>query len=193
MKWGSWFAKYSGGFGVYATFARDVKRLLSSQQVQSHVSVICMGYIPSLKSNSWKIGVKQFADFDPGKMMEKLGAYASATQSDHTSMDEAANSAMTGGQMISFRDSEIKSVMTSLGDISDGENKVLDINSLMTAFEDYVEKAANGKTGVPINYYIKPIGKRELARIWVDKYYPGVFSTAKFNPDEEESKSGETT
>ena len=64
---GGWFAKESGGFGVDASFQNDIKNLLSSQSISSHVTLTTMGTIPSIKSNQIQIGVKQFADFDPAK------------------------------------------------------------------------------------------------------------------------------
>ena len=48
MSVGSWFASVSGGFGVDATFSNNVKDLLSSQSISSHVTLICMGIIPSI-------------------------------------------------------------------------------------------------------------------------------------------------
>lgn len=80
--------------------------------------------------------------------------------------------------MTAIRDSEIQSVMTGLAQLDEGKNKVLDINSLMTAFEDYSKKAAEGSIGVPLAYYVKPITAMQLAQMWVEKYYPKEYVTA---------------
>lgn len=175
MEAGSWFASVEGGFGVNAQFANDAKRMLSTQQISSHVSLITMGLIPTLKSNEVQIGVKQLADFDPAKMMDKLAILANATTSEQKTVQEGAQAARTGNQMIQIRGAEIKSVMTGLGEIDDGKNKMIDINSLMTAFEDYVNKAIDGNIGVPINYYLKSITRAQLAQMWVAKYYPNQY------------------
>ena len=45
---GAWFEKESGGFGVNTSFSNNVKDLLSSQSISSHVTLICMGVIPSI-------------------------------------------------------------------------------------------------------------------------------------------------
>jgi hypothetical protein len=172
MKAGAWFADIEGGFGVSESFSNDVKRMLSMQQISSHCSVLTMGSIPSIKSNMVKIGVKQFADFDPAAMMGKLAALQNATASDMDSVSASAASARTGGQMVQMQASQVKSVMSGLGDIDDGQNKMLDINSLMSAFEDYVDKALAGNIGVPINYYLKNVPKAALAHLWVAKYFP---------------------
>jgi hypothetical protein len=54
---------------------------------------------------------------------------------------------------------------------------MLDINSLMTAFTDFVSKASTN-VGVPINYYLKPITANQLAQMWISKYIPGEYVTS---------------
>jgi len=178
MKRGAWFAKVSGGFGVDSTFAKDVKNMLSTQQILSHVALTTMGTIPSIAAGNVKIGVKELAEFDPAKMMDKLSALASNTNSSNRSLDEQADAAITGAQMVNFRNTEIQGVLSGLADIDDGQNKMLDVNTLMTAFEDFVAKASSGSSGVPVNYFIKPVTKSQLAKLWVDKYFPGEYMVA---------------
>ena len=45
----------------------------------------------------------------------------------------------------------------------------------MIALEDYIDKALSGDLGMPVNYYLKPITRSELAEMWVDKYFPNKF------------------
>jgi hypothetical protein len=170
MKAGGWFADVEGGFGVSESFANDVKRLLSLQQISSHCSIITMGSIPSIKSNEVKIAVKELTNFDAEKMMGQLATLQNATASDQDSVSKSAENARTGGQMVQMQATQVKSVMSGLGEIDDGRNKMLDINSVMTAFEDYVNKALDGHIGVPIN--LKSIPEAALAHLWVSKYYP---------------------
>lgn len=77
--------------------------------------------------------------------------------------------------MVSLQNAQIQGVLTGLSEIDDGENKILDINSLMIALEDYIDKALSGDLGMPVNYYLKPITRSELAEMWVDKYFPNKF------------------
>jgi hypothetical protein len=75
-----------------------------------------------------------------------------------------------------MQSTQIKSVLSGLGDIDDQSNKMLDINSMMDAMDDYLTKiSGDGFFGVPINYYLKPITKSQLAEMWVSKYYPGQY------------------
>lgn len=100
MKKGGWFARMQGGFGVDESFASDVKKLLSTQEIQSHCAMVCVGAIPSIKSHEVEIGVKQFADFDPKEMMDKLASLHNSTTNETNSLDKAAESARTGQAMV---------------------------------------------------------------------------------------------
>ncbi len=172
MKAGGWFAKASGGFGVASSFANSAKNLLSQASVSSHISMVCMGLIPSIKANDVKMAVKQFTEFDPQAQMERLATLQNATAGGQQSMDSAAAAARTGNELVSLENAKIKAVLSGVGEMQAESNKMLDINSLIEAFEDFVNKAAEGKAGVPINYYLQPITRAQLAQMWVAKYIP---------------------
>lgn len=172
---GNAIAYYNDGYGLDSSFSSDVKSLLSNQQISSHITLTTMGSIPKITGNNVQLGVKQFAAFDPKAMTDQLAALQNATASEGDTVNTQAQAARTGARMVSMRHSQIKSVMSALGELDDKTNKILDINSLMLSFEDYVEKALSGNIGVPINYYLKPITRAQLAQMWVKKYYPGKF------------------
>jgi hypothetical protein len=187
MEVGSWFADYKGGFGVDTSFSNSAKSLLSSQNIQSHISLVCMGIIPTIEANDVALTVKQFTDFSPDKMMGQLSVLQNSTADAQSSVSSAAENARTGGQMVALEATKIQSAVSAVGELDDGKNKMLDINSLMTAFTDYVTKAAAGNVGVPINYFLKPITASLLAQMWVAKYLPGEYVTSSgddSNPDE---------
>jgi hypothetical protein len=169
------FEHAQGGFGMDASFSSDFKNLLSTQNITSHVSLTVMGVIPSIKSNQVALSVKTFAAFDPDEMMGKLATLANSTESDHQSVTQAAAAARTGGTMVALEQAKIASVMSGLSATDDKSNQILDINSMMTALEDYVGKAIAGDCGVPINYYVKPITKLQIAEGWVSRYLPGKY------------------
>ncbi|KAK0611967.1 hypothetical protein B0T14DRAFT_500943 [Immersiella caudata] len=169
---GLWFEDSSGGFGLNETFGDEIKSLLSTQNVTSHVTLLSMGIIPSIVSNNVAMGVKQWAEFDPKSSMEAIASIQNATAAGQSTMGEAAESARLGKKMISLKANDIKASLSALGDIDAAQNKVLDVNSLMTALEDYVAKVAEAESGVPLNYYLTDITKGMLAELWVAKYYP---------------------
>lgn len=173
---GGWFADVSGGFGVSSTFSDSAKNLLSTQNVNSHCSIITMGIIPSLKSNEVKMAVDQMK-IDPASAMESLARLQGATASQNNSIAQQATAARTGQQMISLENAKIESTLTAVAKVQDAENKVIDTNSVMTALDDYVNRCVEGgeNLGVPINYYLKTLTQSEIARAWLTKYYPNKF------------------
>lgn len=172
---GNWFGHESGGFGVDSSFSNDIKNLISSQNITSHINVISMGLIPSITSNSVSVAVDAFSKFSPDDMMGQLAVLSNATANEQDSVQASADAARTGGQMVALKATQVASVMTGVAKIDQENNKILDINSLMTSFEDYVNKAVAGNVGVPINYYLKGITRAELAQMWCAKYFPGKY------------------
>ncbi len=180
FKIGGWFASGTGGFGVSASFSDSAKNLLSTQNVTSHCTLITMGIIPSIKSNQVAMAVKSFTDFDPAKEMQSLATLQGATASENNTVSQSADAARTGQQMITLQNSKIEAALSSVSDIDDGANKIIDTNSVMTALEDYVNRCVQGgdNVGVPINYYLKPITQSQICRSWLAKYYPNDFNKA---------------
>lgn len=175
VKTKQWFVSASGGFGLSSQFSEDVKNLLSTQEISSHCTLTTHGSIPSIKSNQVKMAVKEFASFDGKSAMDDLAGLQNAVASDKDSIDASAEKARLGQQMVTLKNAQIHGVLSGLSEIDDGNNKIIDINSMMTALDDYVDKALTGEIGMPINYYLKPITKSQLAQMWVDKYFPDNF------------------
>lgn len=173
FKIGGWFADEQGGFGVNSSFSNDAKNLLSAQNITSHCTLFAMGSIPSIKSNQVQMSVKGFVDSDGASSMAALAKLQNATSSDQDSVDASANAARTGGQFVAMQNSKVTAALSALSDIDNTQNNIIDTNSMMVAFEDYVNKALGGNIGVPIMYYTKPITRIQLAQMWVAKYYPG--------------------
>ena len=184
---GGWFAKKSGKFGVDANWSNSVKEMLSRSDIQTHCSLVTMGIIPSLKSNNIKTTVKTLAP-DPKEVMSQLGAIQGATDSSVNNMSAGASSARSGAEFMSLNSNYFTSVVSSLGQIDDDNNKVIDMNSLMTAFDDYVTRANESIQGVPINYYLKPITPAQLASAWMTKYSPIEYWAMSTGDDSEKKK-----
>jgi hypothetical protein len=175
MDSGTWFAKLEGRTGVNSKFANAVKNLLSQQNVSSHVTLLSMGVIPSMVSNDVAIAVKEFASFDPKTNMEQVAAIQNATADEQSTIKSMAEASRTGEQSSALQGKVIESSLSALATIDEDKNKILDVNSMMTALEDYLKKAAEGNAGVPINFYLKNIDQKMLAEMWVAKYFPGQY------------------
>jgi hypothetical protein len=111
-----------------------------------------MGAIPSIVANDVKLGVQQFANFDPSKDMQAIATLQNSISSDQNMVKQSADAACTGQQIISIKSGTVKAALSALSTIDNSNNKVLDVNSMMTALDDYLKKAAEGTSSVSINY-----------------------------------------
>ncbi|HTH60988.1 MAG TPA: hypothetical protein VL689_12635 [Paraburkholderia sp.] len=170
-----WFEDVSGGFGVNSSFSDDAKALLSTQNVTSHCTLTTIGSIPSIKSNQVKMAVQQFTDFDGSSSMQALLKLQGVTAGDQESVASSAQAARTGGQFVAMKSSQMQAALSSLSEIDDGQNKIIDTNSMMDALDDYIQKCLAGNIGAPITYYLKKVTASQLAQMWMAKYYPGKY------------------
>ena len=173
MEWGGMFANYSGKFGVDSSFSDSVKQLLSQSNISAHCCLVTMGIIPSIKSDLVTTSISSLKP-DAKEVMDQLATIQGATDKDVNSASAAANNAKAGQQYIELNNSYVKNVVSSVHEAQNKDNKMIDINSLMTAFDDYVERAGKGSDsiGVPINFYIKEIGAKDVAFEYLKKYSP---------------------
>lgn len=174
MELGRWFAKESGELGVDSSFSDSVKDLLSIANMSTHCSVITMGIIPTIKSNSVSMVVEGLSG-GPQAHMEQLAAIQGSTNSNLTTVASSASSAGEGQTLSTLSTDYMKAAVDAISEVDRRNNQVLDTNSMMVAFDDYIQKAIEGECGVPIKFLLKPITKRQIAKAWVDKYYPNEF------------------
>jgi hypothetical protein len=184
MDAGAWFAKAEGKVGVNSKFASDVKNLLSQQNVQSHVTLLTMGVIPSMVANEVGRTVEKFTQFDPQEHMKAVAAIQTANSDEQSTVKSMAEASRSGGQAAEMQNKTVEAALSAISVIDGDKNKVLDTNSMMTALDDYLKKAAEGNCGVPINYYLKDIDQKMLAQMWVAKYFPGQFMAIKYDDTE---------
>lgn len=167
-----WVSSASGSLGVEDTDADDEKSITSRQEITSHVTVITSGVILGIAGTDVQMAVKTFSTEEGKTTMDSLAALANSANSEIQSTQALAASARSGQALTELQANTVTSVLTKLGEIKGMNVKVLDINSLMTAFDNYVTAARKGGIGVPINYYLKPITHTQLAQMWMNKYYP---------------------
>lgn len=169
LKWGGWLENNSGGFGVDPSVINEVKAILNSQNVSTHISLVVMGSIPSIASNQLKYGVDKLAAFDPSVL-----PLVTDDSSTFNTVDSDAEKAKTGAQVLNTQNAKVKSLLSSLGNLDKDTNNVLDINSMMTAFENYLTAIKNKdqSVGVPVSFNLKKITRSQIEQWWQDKYYP---------------------
>ena len=180
MNMGAWVSSLNGEFGVTSSFATDVKNMLSTQNLQSHCSLVTMGIIPTLKSNIVKSSVMQFVESDKENPLQRLAQLQGMTAEENNTMASGARKALTGKQMVELRNASITASIAGLSKMEEQENSIININSMMTAMDDYIEKCVSSdeNVGIPINYFLKPLNKSGITRAWLNHYYPNAYNMA---------------
>ena len=174
----NFFASVTGKFGMDAQSSNDVKSLLSSTTLQSHVSVITMGVMPSIASQNVNTAVKEFAAFSPDELEGKLNTLANGNHAPSLGMDSGAAQSIRAGQINGAQQGKIESVLTGVSSTDATVNKVVDTNSLMLALDDYIKNARAMEGGVPINFYISHIDKKKVISTWFKENRPELLACA---------------
>ena len=172
FEYGGFFASGKGTFGVDSDFSDNVKSLLSNSELTSHCWLVTMGIIPSLKSDDAIKTSVAVMQQDPTKVMGQLSTIQAATDGDVNSVAAGADKAKTGQQFIELNNSYIKTCVSELGKTDANKNRQIDVNSLMTAFDDYVDEAKAGLSGVPINFFIRQLDSPTICKAWLNKFSP---------------------
>ncbi len=185
LRMGGWLKAATGGFGVDESVLDNVRKLLSTQNISTHINLIVLGSVPSLASSQLRMGVSTLLD-DP----QRAGANVRGQYSDsRQTASSMADSSLKGGQQAALQSGMLNSVLQGLGTIDQGNNKVVDLNTLMNAFDNYITQASDVKSvGIPISFFFKKISKAHIARLWLDKY----FAMAKTKSDPAAAKTAPT-
>ena len=172
VKWGNFLSYAKGEFGLSTSASDKIQDLLSSSEVSSHCCLITMGLIPTLKSNMITTSINSLKP-DAKEVMSQLAEIQTATDGEVNSTTEKASAARAGQQFMELNNSYLKNAVSTVATEQNKDNKVIDLNSLMTAFDDYVVKAGSDTScGVPINFFIREITKADIAKAYLKKYSP---------------------
>eukprot|EP00546_Thalassionema_frauenfeldii_P022203 CAMPEP_0178906104 /NCGR_PEP_ID=MMETSP0786-20121207/6644_1 /TAXON_ID=186022 /ORGANISM="Thalassionema frauenfeldii, Strain CCMP 1798" /LENGTH=263 /DNA_ID=CAMNT_0020577783 /DNA_START=346 /DNA_END=1137 /DNA_ORIENTATION=- len=172
-------AEQSGNFGIAEEFAKNAKQLVSNSQLSNHCTLVTEGIIPNLTSNTMPTQVRNLKP-DPQEIMTQLAAIQSASDGVvNETLEQMADKAKTGAQFMRLNSEYISNTVSALGQYDTDNNQVIDMNSLLTAFTDYIQKAIEGESGVPINFNVRDIYKKDVAAAYIAKYYPNGAADAK--------------
>jgi len=179
IKYNMWMNAAGGGYGESSSFAQSMKSMMSTSDIDCHCSLICEGIIPSIVCSE-VVATVQSMDMDPETVMGQLSAIQDAGNSGvNSAMESQTEEGKRGGQFMSLNSEYMKNSVSNISDMESAANKVIDQNSLMTAFEDYITKAMAGESGIPVNFYIKRLVKNDIAKIYIRKFYPSGISDSK--------------
>ena len=118
--------------------------------------------------------------------MEALAAMQGSTNSGIQTMASAAGNARKEATVEEMATDYVSAAIQGAAEIDSQDNKVIDLNSLMTALDDFIERVNGAEGGVPINFYIKYVSARTIAIAWLQQYYPAMLQKIRGADDDTE-------
>ncbi len=171
LKLGGWLQNASGGFGIDKSVMDEVKKMLSTQGITSHVSLLVNGAVPTMESTKLQQGIKELAKPDAESLKQFIDAQSN---NEDTTVETGAEDARAGNQMLQVKNARLQTIMRELTKTDREGDSVLGMNTLMSAFTNYLTAITTpeGKVGIPVSFYLTKISRSEIAKLWLEKYYP---------------------
>jgi hypothetical protein len=150
--------------------------MLDTQKVNAHITLLTMGVVTSIASNKLKMGLDG---------LTKPSAYFKTNTDDIVTVDSSASKSVQQKRAVERENSKNRSILSELQKADSQTNQILDINSLMAAFDNYISsvKGAEGITGIPIHFYTKKINRQKVIDLWLHKYEKELREASKTNQD----------
>lgn len=159
-----------------------VQKMLSSSSIYNHCSLVTQGIIPNINASQITQTVKQFSPTAGGNLSALANIMAASdktfkeTDSASAAAAKAIQTSNTGGKVSGARNDFASQAVDTIA-ATETKSKVIDTNSLMTAFTDYITKAQAGGCGIPVNFFIRKIDKAAVARCYICCFYPNGITT----------------
>jgi len=126
------------GFADSKSFGRTAKNLVSKSHIDTQCSLVTEGIIPNIAADSIPTAVASLKP-DPKEIMGQLKAIQEAsTAGVNNTMESRKNKEQLSLEFMKLNNSYLETTISSLGEYNIKENKTFNLNSLMTAFTDYV-------------------------------------------------------
>lgn len=184
---GTWFEDKPDGFGLNARlreWGQTPAQLLNHQFAHHNDFNECD--IPSIVANN----VKQFAEFGPKSSLETFASIQNVAIAGQSSVGEAADAARTGRETVPVKAAENQGcIVYPRRHRRWPRTRCSTSTLLITALEDYLQKASESKSGVPIDFLLKEITKVMLAEMWVAICFPGKYTAIRDDDTEPTKKS----
>jgi len=165
-------AELSGDDNLASDFARSAKELLSRGELSNHCTLLTEGVTPRITSSTMKTSVKRMKP-DTKEIMSQLDAIKSANKAG------MGSTAKVGQQFMALNGDHTSNTVSALSSYDAQNNKNIDVNSMMTAFTNYIQQVNEGDVGVPVNFSIRNFYKRDIAMGYISKYYANGAATQK--------------
>lgn len=162
----------TGKFGVSDDFAESVKDITSSASINAHCSLICQGCIPDIQVHEHTQVLKQLQP-STNDVMAQIMAIRDSSNDVGGGGGTEGMQAKLGAQFMEMA----KSSTEAAAKVEPRKMRVLDMDTLLDAFANYLSFARGGTGGdgpgggIPINFYLKRIDKATVAKTYIKAFY----------------------
>jgi len=175
----AWQKSVTGQFGGSSNVSNTQQSLSSASFISNHANICCRGIIPSIVCSDMTATIQKLAP-DAARIMEGTKAIANASNGDGAGNDEnTTEEGKRGAQYQRLNSEFLNNTVRNLSAHESEANKVIDTNSMMTALEDFINKAIEGEGGVPSSFYIKHLTKNDIAKAYIKRFYPNGLKSAE--------------
>mmetsp|Transcript_21301 Transcript_21301/g.24299 ORF Transcript_21301/g.24299 Transcript_21301/m.24299 type:complete len:515 (-) Transcript_21301:61-1605(-) len=163
-----------GLLGSSSSLAKKLQNSLSSAKLDNHCTLVTTGFMPNISANDIQLATQEVKP-DPKQLMSELSAVNAISadkvnESNDTVDTDLKNSEKAG----KFLNTSLEGAAGAVSALTENarDYTVIDTNSLMTAFTDYIQKASEGNCGVPTTFYTREIRRYDVACTYCKAYYP---------------------
>lgn len=171
----------SGKFGVSDEFASTTRNMVNRSTISCHCSLICMGAVPDISPSTVQTFAMSQTGSTSAEIMTKLNAINQGGKDPGGDGQEGA-AAQLGQQFLEIEKAQMQASVDAMkGSGTPATIKVLDLDSLLTCFSNYItivsgkDGASTTGGGAPINFYTRKIDKKAIAKAYIAQFYPNGF------------------
>lgn len=158
----NYISSFTSSTSASASAASKLAASASQSDLDVRFDIMCMGYIPTLKSNQITQAIKEFGNFDPSTM--------GVTDLPQSDVDAAAKGQSS---QQSSTGSIVKATLEGLQS-KESSIKILDVETFMTAFDDYTNAAKTTEyMGVPVGLNVEEFTEMDVYNLLAEKFLPG--------------------
>lgn len=154
MQLGSWFNYMKGEYGVAPEILNDVLSLIAGKKINTHISILSTGVIPTVKTNALKSCVKE-------SVINGKSDAPDEENSVSQTMASAGENNKKATRRISVAKQRLSAMMEAISNADEKENNSLNVSTLLSALDNYLEKVSSNDPmvfGEPYRFYVGEIG-----------------------------------
>lgn len=166
LQLGSWLSAMSGELGVDKHILDDVRSLLVSNEIRSHISIVTDGMIPEIKSGEVRAILP-----DLTKAFAELSKRLPEEKDSNTTFSSSSRENLDRMRRLNTFNTSVAAMLGAMSKCEEEKDKTFDLNTLLTVFDNYVEGTGKDSfIGIPVYYYTCRITRNDILRTWMEKY-----------------------